>query len=111
MLVEDDESLRVTTTELLEMLGHAVASAASGEEALAMPALAAADVLMTDLELPGMSGEQFAHAARAQAPHLAIVFASGRSVDVSLERSTVLRKPYDVDALVAALAGCARAVS
>lgn len=111
MLVEDDESLRVTTTELLEMLGHAVSSAASGEEALAMPALAAADVLMTDLELPGMSGEQFAHAARAQAPHLAIVFASGRSVDVSLERSTVLRKPYDVDALVAALAGCARAVS
>ena len=104
VLVEDDESLRATTTELLALLGHAVDSAASGEEALALPALATADVLMTDLELPGMSGEQLALAARAQAPGLAIVFASGRSVTTSLERSTILRKPYDVDALQEALA-------
>ncbi|SFD02439.1 PAS domain S-box protein [Massilia yuzhufengensis] len=107
VLVEDDESLRSTTTELLQLLGHTVSSAASGEEALALPGLAAADVLMTDLELPGMAGEELAHAARLRAPQLGVVFASGRSADTSLERSTVLRKPYDVAALQAALADAA----
>ena len=105
VLVEDDDSLRATTVELLELLGHAVSGAASGEAALALPALAAADVLMTDLELPGMSGEQLALAARKLAPDLAVVFASGRSATTLLERSTMLRKPYDIDALNAALAG------
>ncbi len=66
VLVEDDDSLRATTMELLELLGHVVSGAASGEAALSLPALAAADVLMTDLELPGMSGEELA-ASRAQA--------------------------------------------
>ena len=105
VLVEDDHSLRATTTELLELLGHTVSAAASGEAALSLPALAAADVLMTDLELPGMTGEQLALAARKLAPDLAVVFASGRSATASLERSTMLRKPYDIDALNAALAG------
>ena len=69
-----------------------------------MPALAAADVLMTDLELPGLSGEQLALAARSRNPGMAVVFASGRSATTSLERCSMLRKPYDIDALNAALA-------
>jgi len=107
VLVEDDESLRTTTMELLELLGYEVTGAASGEAALALPALALADVLMTDLELPGMSGEQCAAAARKLSPQLGVVFASGRSTHTTMERSTVLRKPYDVNALKAALAGAA----
>ena len=106
VLVEDDDALRATTVELLELLGHSVSSAASGEAALALPALASSDVLMTDLELPGMSGEELALAARLQAPRLAIVVASGRSATTELERSAVLRKPYDIEALEQALAGC-----
>ncbi|MBD8529197.1 MULTISPECIES: PAS domain S-box protein [unclassified Massilia] len=105
VLVEDDESLRATTMELLELLGHAVSGAGSAEAALALPALATADVLMTDLELPGMSGEQLAIAARALAPELMVVFASGRSATTSLARSVMLSKPYEVEALQRALAG------
>ncbi|UVW27915.1 PAS domain S-box protein [Massilia sp. H6] len=104
VLVEDDETLRTITTELLELLGYAVASAASGEAALAMPELAVADILMTDLELPGMAGEELASAARKLAPRLGVVFASGRRTNITLERSAVLGKPYDVDALNAVLA-------
>ncbi|NNG22655.1 PAS domain S-box protein [Telluria aromaticivorans] len=107
VLVEDDESLRTTTTELLELLGYMVSSAASGEAALALPALAVADILMTDLELPGMSGEELAQAARRQAPGLGVVFASGRSSTSGLERSAVLGKPYDVGALTEVLASVA----
>ncbi len=105
VLVEDDDSLRAITTELLQLLGHTVASAASGEAALALPSLSSSDVLMTDLELPGMSGEQLADEARKLSPRLKVVFASGRNVNTVLERSTMLLKPYNVEALKQALEG------
>jgi PAS domain S-box-containing protein len=103
MLVEDDDSLRATTAELLELLGYVVVHAADGESALRMPYIQEADVLMTDLELPGMSGEQLAAAARERAPGLGIVFASGRSSTVALTDAVRLAKPYDIAALEAAL--------
>ena len=43
--------------------------------------------------------------ALALGTHAAVLFASGRSATTSLEGSTMLRKPYDIDALNAALAG------
>lgn len=61
---------------------------------------------MTDLELPGMSGEELAQAACRQTPGLGIVFASSRSRTSTsiLERSIVLGKPYALDTLTAGLA-------
>jgi CheY-like chemotaxis protein len=103
MLVEDDDFLRTTTAELLELLGHIVEHAVDGESALRMPSLQQADVLMTDLELPGMSGEQLAVAARALAPELGVVFASGRSSAFVLQDAVRLPKPYDIPALQTAL--------
>ncbi|WP_223471187.1 PAS domain S-box protein [Massilia soli] len=103
VLVEDDDSLRATTTELLQLFGHAVTSAATGEDALALPELALADVLMTDLELPGMSGEDLAGQARALSPQLKVLFASGRNTNTSLADSTMLLKPYEIGALKRAL--------
>ena len=103
VLVEDDDSLRATTTELLQVFGHAVTSAASAEAALALPELAFADVLMTDLELPGMSGEDLAGLARASSPQLKVLFASGRNSNTTLAGSTMLLKPYEIGALQKAL--------
>ncbi len=109
VLVEDDDSLRETTMELLQLLGYEVTGVASAEAALALPALRSADVLMTDLELPGMSGEHLADAARTLAPQLRVVFASGRNANSALEGATMLLKPYDVSALRHALDACRNA--
>ena len=103
VLVEDDDSLRATTTELLQLFGHTVTSTTSGEIALTLPELALADVLMTDLELPGMSGEDLAGLARALAPQLKVLFASGRNTNTALAGSAMLLKPYEIGALKKAL--------
>jgi CheY-like chemotaxis protein len=103
VLVEDDESLRSITTELLEHFGHAVAQAGDAAAALALPALAGADILITDIQLPGMSGEQLAAEARLRSPGLAVIFASGRGMNNELTDAVQLRKPYDLDSLNAAM--------
>ena len=102
MLVEDDEPLRAMTTELLEHFGYQVAQAADAESALAQLAVderGAADVLITDLELPGLSGEMLAVRARQLKPGMGVIFASGRGSDSDFRDAVHLLKPYDLDAL------------
>ncbi|WLI88131.1 PAS domain S-box protein [Massilia sp. R2A-15] len=103
VLVEDDEALRTITTEILEHFGHSVSQAGDAESALALPALRSADVLITDLTLPGMSGEALAQRARSLAPDLGIVLASGRSSESDVKNAVHLLKPFDMDALSVAL--------
>ena len=111
MLVEDDEPLRAMTAELLEHFGYVVAQAGDAESALAQlaggaagGAVGGADVLITDLELPGMSGEMLATRARQLQPGLGVIFASGRGrseqgADADFKDAVHLLKPYDLDAL------------
>ena len=107
LLVEDDEAVRLGTAELLHDLGHAVVEAASAEEAMAFIRRVPVDVLLTDLGLPGMSGEVFAAEARGLRPALRVVFATGRPLPPSAgaERGgpVLLRKPYDSVAIAHAL--------
>ena len=61
LLVEDEVVLRMSTTDMLERLGCFVAGVGSGEQALELLAQGGAfDLLLTDLGLPGMSGEELA---------------------------------------------------
>lgn len=106
LLVEDDEMVRFTTAELLRDGGHNVLEAASAERAMAILRGSAIDALVTDVGLPGMSGEVFAAEARAIQPALRIVFATGldRIPDSGEDGGPVLlRKPFDADTLEAAL--------
>ena len=62
LVVEDDESIRTTLGWILESLGHSALLAASGEEALAIQPLSRPSnlgLLLVDLSLPGISGEEF----------------------------------------------------
>jgi PAS domain S-box-containing protein len=104
VLVEDEQELRETTTELLELLGHTVLPAGDAATALALLEEAAADVMITDISLPGVSGEQLAASARALQPGLRIIFASGQHPRFPLEGAQLLLKPFSVDKLVQMLA-------
>ena len=54
------------------------------------------DVLVTDLGLPRMSGEELARRARQAAPSLRVIFATGHEDYRSdLPGATLLVKPYD----------------
>ena len=106
ILVEDDAIVRMISAELLRDLHYEVAEAASAEEAMAVLNSQAADVLITDLNLPGMSGDDLAKAARRLSPHIRVIFASG---DVSkapgdeARLAYLLHKPYDLKDLAKAM--------
>jgi CheY-like chemotaxis protein len=108
LLVEDDADIRSSTRYLLEALGHTVEEAAHGAAALELLRLHPFDTLMTDLSLPGMPGSEVVTHAVAIQPALRLVVASGYSAPAhgsehALAKAVFLRKPYDVDALEAAL--------
>lgn len=103
LLVEDEETIRQNTAELLALFGHTVLLAASGEEAVDLLAAAGPDVLMIDISLPGMSGLALAQKARSLMPQLRVVFASGQAEAASVPGAVLLQKPYDGAALAAAL--------
>jgi CheY-like chemotaxis protein len=97
----------MSTAGLIEDLGHQVSEAASAEDALALMASTHFDFIITDLGLPGMSGEAFAVKAWQLRPGIGIVFATGRNQAPETADggpSVLLEKPYDGLRLAAALA-------
>lgn len=56
LLVEDDENLRVILQMQLEKLGYVAASAADAEQAIDILRKTPQNLVITDLQLPGMSG-------------------------------------------------------
>ena len=59
MIVEDDEHLRESLKVLLELHGARVESVANGKEALKILEIVSLDLIVLDLVLPEMSGEEF----------------------------------------------------
>jgi CheY-like chemotaxis protein len=96
VLVEDDAIVRMISAELLRDLHYEVAEAASGEEALAVLESAPADVLITDLNLPGMSGDELVRAARRLSPRIRVIFASGDVSKAAPDRANPLRAGSDL---------------
>jgi PAS domain S-box-containing protein len=103
LFVEDDDLIRSNTSELLQDMGHAVHAAADARAALTLIQTTAFDLLITDVGLPGMSGEQLALEARALRADLAVVFATGDRHVSAVPGAMVLRKPYDTVTIEAVL--------
>ena len=100
--------MRDIAAEMLSDAGYQVRAAAGGAEALALLAAVAADVLVLDLAMPGISGAELARRARALHPGLPVLFLTGHADTWPLLPDTsvpVLRKPYSRAALLEAVAG------
>ena len=111
VVAEDDALLRHTISTILRDHGYTVAAAADGPAALALlHKLPAADLLLTDVMMPGgMNGVQLAALARADNPDLLIMFATGFSEQHTLsqwpEKLDVMNKPFSLDDLLGRIAG------
>jgi CheY-like chemotaxis protein len=107
LLVEDDDLIRASTTEMLASMGHHVAEAADSGDALELLDRIEFDVMVTDVSLPGASGTELAHRALRRQPDLRIVFASGYGslprLDGQAGNAILLRKPYDEKGMLKAL--------
>ena len=61
LMVDDEEQFRETTARILKRKGYSTTVAASGEEAVEVLKKFPHDVVVLDVKMPGMSGEE-AHA-------------------------------------------------
>ena len=104
LLVEDDQFIRSTASDMLKDAGYAVIDAADAEHAMIALQTMPIDCLVTDVNLPGLSGLDFADRARALRPELGVVFATGDALTAGREKNAVtLRKPFRLEALTAAI--------
>ena len=112
LFVEDEVVLRMSTTDMLERLGCSVAGVGSGEAALDLLAQEQEfDLLLTDVGLPGMSGEELAAKVREKYPSLPVVIASGYGRSgTQADRMHFISKPYSSIDLQQALDHAVRSV-
>ena len=109
LVVEDEEAIRRFVERTLGRLGYTVTSAATGAVALDLVTSGAAvpDLLVTDVQMPGIQGPDLARRLRASLPSLPTLFISGYSEELvdraEGDPARVLEKPFDADSLATAV--------
>jgi CheY-like chemotaxis protein/nitrogen-specific signal transduction histidine kinase len=107
LVVEDDDAVRIPTSEFLKMEGFKVLQARTGEEAIHVVEQnrARLDVLIADIVMPKMTGRQVAEKLLALHSDLKILYMSGDTEEAQPARAAdslenmVLRKPFRLDTL------------
>jgi signal transduction histidine kinase len=104
LLVDDDALIRATIPMLMAQLGHTVAVAEGGAEALVrLEAGLNVDLVLLDLNMPVMGGVETLHNLRRRYPELPAILATGfldeatESLLARTPRTAVLTKPYTLD--------------
>jgi two-component system, cell cycle sensor histidine kinase and response regulator CckA len=108
LLVEDAEALRLLVRELLEGAGYTVLDADAPDKALALVEATAdpIDLILTDMVMPRMSGQELAWRLVTLKPEARVVFMSGYSEQAMANHATLepgtlfLQKPFTMDALM-----------
>ncbi len=112
LIIEDDDAVRTMLHRILTRYGHAVIEARNGHEGLELYPKVNADLLITDLMMPGKGGlEVLAELKEKYPPVKAIAITGGSLHDErnvlhlakSLGAATVLAKPFSCEVLMTAV--------
>jgi len=111
LVVDDEPAVRLVALKALRATGLEIIEAADGQAALLAFAQRAADInlVLLDLTMPGLSGEETLRQLRALAPKLPVIIMSGYSEGETMGRcaslgvSGYLAKPFEVSSLVTRL--------
>ncbi len=111
LVVEDDAASRAAFQRVLEREGYGVIAAADGGEALRVLARThvPVDLLVTDVQMPGMLGDALVVEVRRSWPDLPVLFISGEPSFARLPedaggRSLFLLKPFGPEELAHSVA-------
>jgi CheY-like chemotaxis protein len=77
LVVDDEESIRVVFAQLLQREGYEVATAENGFDALLKLKEFVPDVIISDLNMPKMSGFEFLSVIRRRFPKISVIASSG----------------------------------
>jgi len=107
LLVENEDSLRALTLELLEARGYTVLEAANGVQALELAEQYPGSIhlLLTDVVMPKMNGTQLAESLTARHPGVRVLYVSGYAETMFNKSSALppgtafLQKPFGIGEL------------
>jgi len=77
LIVEDEPTTRMLLTQIFVALGHSVQSAGDGFAALELMRNGTPDILLSDLNMPGMSGFELLSIVRRKSPEIYVIATSG----------------------------------
>ena len=111
LVADDEESVRVAVARILRKAGYRVLVAANGQEALGAAESYGEpiEILLTDLSMPGMNGQELAARIRALRAETRVVLMSGHGGDElarqgpQREGLVFLQKPFTLQTLLGAL--------
>ncbi len=106
LVVEDEFLVRSLVVDVLEELGYAVIEAGDGDEGLRiLQSGQRIDLLITDIGLPGLNGQQVADAGRAARSELKVLFMTGYAENAAIASGflepgmAMITKPFTLDVL------------
>ncbi len=98
LVVDDDAAVRRATSGLLRSLGYTVSVAPNGQAALHLMQTESVELLLSDLNMPRVSGIELAAMAHARWPHLKVLLTSGSDMSAAeLDRGdgiSFIPKPF-----------------
>jgi two-component system sensor histidine kinase/response regulator len=103
LIVDDEEYIRLSLSELLLYIGFEVATAANGEDALRKLAENRFDIAFMDIKIPGMNGVELLGRVRDKYPDVSVIMMTGYATvenaveAVKLGAYDFLKKPYDIE--------------
>jgi PAS domain S-box-containing protein len=108
LIVEDEEALRAVTQRIFTQNGYQVIAAADGEEALALAAGYDREIhlLVTDVVMPNMLGNEVAEKLRQLKPGIAVLYMSGYAQPILASQgrldpdAQLIDKPFSAAALI-----------
>ena len=109
LVVEDETLLRGLVARSLESSGHQVVSARHGREALELALAEPPDLVVTDVILPDLDGEQLVARLRERQPRLRVLLVSGYEPERVAgatgedDQTLFLAKPFTIAQLVASV--------
>ncbi|MDG2523588.1 response regulator [Caulobacter segnis] len=105
-VVDDDESVRISTEGLLRSLGYAVRGFASAEAFLESDVAAGCACVVSDVQMPGMSGVDLKTALSARGLATPVILMTAFPNDATRQKAAAagvacfLPKPYQAQALI-----------
>lgn len=106
LIIDDEKNIREGLAAALEMEGYTVALAADGKQGLARMVKGDIDLVITDLRMPEISGEQVLAKVAAENPGVPVIVLTGHgSIDSAVEAMRngaydFLTKPLNLDQLI-----------
>jgi two-component system cell cycle sensor histidine kinase/response regulator CckA len=101
-VADDSPGVLELVSSVLRMQGYQVLEANSGPEALdaAERHDRPVDLLLTDVEMPGMNGIELSRSMRAQRPGTKVIFMSGSGTLEEVDGAPFLSKPFAIPELL-----------